>query len=287
VRGAAQLIRERIADDIYVFTSKRYAQVTAGAVLTREGVVLIDTLFYPEETEAIRDFLEKRLGLRVSYVIITHYHADHSVGSCLFPGAQMVSHGLCRRLLDSSGRQGLDQMKSQTAEFGRARVVLPGLIFDYGSLTLHVGGKTLRLIHLPGHSPDLIGVLVLNDRILFASDTLMPVPTIFDGNYEDLVQSLNLIAEMSLDCAVQGHGEVILRGELRALIESDLNYLARIKEKVGEVVAAGASISTLNQIGIESCGKSRLPLNGFVSDLHQANLRQLYRSMTNGRAPAG
>jgi cyclase len=92
---------------------------------------------------------------------------------------------------------------------------------------------------------------------------------------------------MSLDCAVQGHGEVILRGELRALIESDLNYLARIKEKVGEFVAAGASISALNQIGIESCGKSRLPLNGFVSDLHQANLRQLYQLLSNGQAPEG
>jgi cyclase len=281
------LIRERIADDIYVFTSKRYAQVTAGAVLTREGVILIDTLFYPEETEAIRDFLESRLGLPVSYVIITHYHADHSIGSCLFPRAQIVSHGLCRKLLDSSGRQGLDQMKSQSAEFGKASVVLPGLVFDQGSLSLHLGGKTLRLIHLPGHSPDLIGVVVVNDRILFASDTLMPVPTIFDGKYEDLVNSLVTIREMSLDCAVQGHGEVILRGELQAVIDSDLSYLARIKEKVGEIVASGDSISALKRIDIESCGKSRLPLNGFVSDLHQANLRKLYQEMSNGLAPTG
>jgi cyclase len=281
------LIRERIADDIYVFTSKRYVQVTAGAVLTREGVILIDTLFYPEETEAIRDFLESRLGLPVSYVIITHYHADHSIGSYLFPGAQIVSHGLCRKLLDSSGRQGLDQMKSQSAEFGKACVVLPGLVFDQGSLSLHLGGKTLRLIHLPGHSPDLIGVVVVNDRILFASDTLMPVPTIFDGKYEDLVNSLVTIREMSLDCAVQGHGEVILRGELQAVIDSDLSYLARIKEKVGEIVASGDSISALKRIDIESCGKSRLPLNGFVSDLHQANLRKLYQEMSNGLAPTG
>jgi len=41
------MVRERIADDIYLFSSRRYAQVTAGAILTREGVILIDTLFYP------------------------------------------------------------------------------------------------------------------------------------------------------------------------------------------------------------------------------------------------
>jgi cyclase len=281
------MVRERIADDIYVFTSNRYAQVTAGAVLTREGVILIDTLFYPEETEAIRDFLEKRLGMRVCYVVITHYHADHSVGSYFFPDAQIVSHALCRTLLDTTGRQGLDQMKSQSAEFGNAKVVLPGLIFDQGSLSLHLGGKTVRLIHLPGHSPDLVGVMVVNDRILFASDTLMPVPTIFDGSYEDLVHSLLSVREMGLDSAVQGHGEVILRGELRGVIASDLGYLAQIKEKVGELVAAGSSVAALKQIDIESCGKSRLPLNGFVSDLHQANLRKLYQDFSNGLAPAG
>ena len=36
--------RERVADDIYVFTSDLYAQVTAGVVVTSEGAVVIDTL---------------------------------------------------------------------------------------------------------------------------------------------------------------------------------------------------------------------------------------------------
>ena len=36
------MIRERIADDIYIFTSERYAQVTCGAILTNDGVVLDD-----------------------------------------------------------------------------------------------------------------------------------------------------------------------------------------------------------------------------------------------------
>ena len=74
------MVRERIADDIYVFMSRRYAQVTAGAILTKEGVILIDTLFYPEESQAIKEFLEQRLGLNIRYVINTHYHGDHTGG---------------------------------------------------------------------------------------------------------------------------------------------------------------------------------------------------------------
>jgi hypothetical protein len=41
-------------------------------------------------------------------------------------------------------------------------------------------------------------------------------------------------------------------------------------------------MATLENITIESCGKSRIPLNGFVTDLHRANLRRLYMDMSNG-----
>ena len=35
---------ERVTDDVYVFTSELYAQVTAGVINTRLGAILIDTL---------------------------------------------------------------------------------------------------------------------------------------------------------------------------------------------------------------------------------------------------
>ena len=275
------MIRERIADDIYVFTSRRYAQVTAGAILTKEGVILIDTLFYPDESLAIKDFLEERLSLKVRYVVNTHYHADHTLGTFLFPKAQVVSHALCRELLETTGREGLEQMKSQSPEFEGVDLVLPDLVFEEGHLNIHLGGKTVRLQHCPGHSPDLISALVVNDRILFASDNMMPVPTIFDGNYDSLVASLNSMLEMSLDTVVQGHGEVILRGEVESLIRSDLDYLKKIETAVRKVIDKGKPTTALEKVSIESCGKSRIPLNGFVSDLHQANLLRLYEHLTH------
>lgn len=276
------MIRERIADDIYVFTSRRYAQVTAGAVLTKEGVVLIDTLFYPEETQAIKDFLEKRLGHTVCYVINTHYHADHSTGTWMFPGARVVSHSRCRELLNTTGREGLKQMKTQMPEFQGTRVVLPDMVFHDGAMNIHIGGKTLRLYHFPGHSLDMIGVMVVNDRILFASDNSMPVPTFFDGSHRHLVRSLRTILEMDPANVVQGHGEVILRGEVETSLKDDLNYLELIREKVAEVVAKDQPLEAVETISIESCGKSRVPLNGLVADLHRANLRRLYEELRNG-----
>ncbi len=274
------MIRERIADDVYVFTSRRYAQVTAGAVLTKEGALLIDTLYYPDECRAVQQFVEERLGYPVRYVINTHYHADHTTGTYLYPSAVVISHARCRELLDTRGREGLRQVKEQLNEFGDAELVLPNLVVRDGALDVEVGGRTIRLIHTPGHSPDLMSVHILDENILFASDTMMPVPTFFDGSLEDITKSLKLIMDLKPDTLVQGHGEVILRGEVSAIIQDDLKYLNNILKKVQSLVAGGAPIEQLAKVDIESCGKSRIPLNGLVADLHQANLRHLYGQQT-------
>jgi glyoxylase-like metal-dependent hydrolase (beta-lactamase superfamily II) len=270
------MVRERIADDIYVFTSQSYAQVTAGAILTKDGVILIDTLYFPEETKAIKEFLEDRQGLKIRYVINTHYHADHTQGTYLFPEAQIVSHSLCRQLLDSVGRSGLAEAQAQNPELEEVQIILPELVFREGVLNLYLGGKTLQLHHMPGHSLDLIGVYVTNNQILFASDNSMPVPTIFDGSYKALVASMNKMLALEPDTIVQGHGEVILRGEVESVVQNDLDYLARIKDEVSTILRQNKPVSALDEIDIESCGKSRIPLNGLVSDLHRANLYRLY-----------
>ncbi|HFE66284.1 MAG TPA: MBL fold metallo-hydrolase [Chloroflexi bacterium] len=278
-----RMVRERIADDIYVFTSSEYAQVTAGAIVTKDGVILVDTLYFPHETQAIKEFFEIRLGVPVRYVINTHYHADHTQGTYLFPEAQVISHASCRQLLDTVGRQGLAEAQEEDPELEEVRIELPDMVFSEGMVSLQLGGKTLELWHMPGHSPDIIGVFVTNNRILFASDNMMPVPTMFDGSYADLSRSLQRILEIAPDMIVQGHGEVILRGEMQTAVQSDLDYLAAIRTAVERVVKNGNTPDSLREIDIESCGKSRIPLSGLVSDLHQANLDKLYREMNGNR----
>jgi glyoxylase-like metal-dependent hydrolase (beta-lactamase superfamily II) len=95
--------RERVADNVYSFQSDVYAQVTAGAVIGPNWAVVIDTLAMPEETLAIRDFIEQDLSVPVRYVINTHYHADHAWGTYFFPGSD------CHRTFlvpNMAGREG-------------------------------------------------------------------------------------------------------------------------------------------------------------------------------------
>ena len=146
-------------------------------------------------------------------------------------------------------------------------------------MNLHLGKKTVRLIHSPGHSADSVVVSVPDDRVVFAADTMMPVPFLGDGDIEDFVDSLRALIKLPADNVVQGHGEVILRGEIKSIAESDIRYLRTIQEKVAQVLGQGRGIEALARFDIESCGKSRIPLNGLVVDLHEANLRKLYYDM--------
>ncbi|MEP7289313.1 MAG: MBL fold metallo-hydrolase [Chloroflexota bacterium] len=271
--------RERVADDIYVFTSDTYAQVTAGLVITADGSILIDTLVFPEETKAIKHFAEQRLARPVKYVINTHYHADHTYGTCFFPGAVVVSHALCYDLLNTRGRAGLEQARAGMPELNEVEIVLPQLVFDTGIMNLRLGDKTLQLWHTPGHSLDSIVCLVKEDRILFASDTLMPVPYFIDGDYNDFIRSLQSLQNNGFENVVQGHGEVILRGEIEEKITSDLHYLTAIKKYALAARTKADPERYLDNVDIERCGKSRIALSGSVQQLHQANLRTLYRQI--------
>jgi glyoxylase-like metal-dependent hydrolase (beta-lactamase superfamily II) len=275
--------RERVSDDIYIFASDLYAHVTAGAVIYSEGAVLIDTLAFPSETRQIKDFLENRLGTRVRYIVNTHYHADHTNGNCLFPEAEIIGHHLCRERLDTLGREGLARARQNSPELAKLEISLPRLLLVGGPLYLHLGKKTLQLFHTPGHSPDSLSVLLKEDRILFAGDMMMPLPHIVDGDMDDMLRSLQIIPTLGLENVIQGHGEVVLRGEIDDAVRSNLRYLDNLRKRVEQAIKRGRPREAMREIDIESCGKSRIPLNGLVMQLHTANCLALYDRLT--RAP--
>jgi cyclase len=275
---------ERVARDIHVYTSELYAQVTAGLIVTQEGCILVDTLPFPEETARIVASARNFCRGGVHLLVYTHYHADHTYGAYQFPNATVVSHALTRDLLLEKGLPSLEEAKSQAPELAEVELILPTVVFDTGELTLHLGDKTVQLFHSPGHTLDSIAVHVLEDRVLFASDTMLPVPTIFDGDLDILVQSLERLRELPIDSVVQGHGEVILRGEVGSRIDQAVEYLYTIRDIVDEAIAEEKPRESLLEHDIESCGLSRIPLNGLVQDLHLTNLLALYDREKKGTA---
>ncbi|MDQ7028743.1 MAG: MBL fold metallo-hydrolase [Ardenticatenia bacterium] len=272
--------RERISEDIHIFTSELYAQVTATAIFTDEGAIVIDTLPFPEESRAMAEFVYSHSQRGVRFVINTHFHADHVYGNYLFQDAVIIAHRQCRQKLLEIGERSLRAAKEETPELAEVELVIPNIVFDH-EMGLRLGHRILRLIHLPGHTEDGIGVLVEGDRILISGDAVMPLPYFAWGDRLQLRHTLQRIREMNLESIIQGHGDVLLRGEIPEVLDRHIHYLDCIKEYVAELVNQGQSRAALKHSIPESCGESSIPLDGLVRQLHYANLLRLYEDMTD------
>ena len=271
------MIRERIADNVYWFQSEIYAQVTAGAIVGSNWAVLVDTLAMPEETLEMRAYLEDTLGVQVRYIVNTIYHADHTFGNCFFPGAIVIGHSLCRKLMAERNPTALKNVQEQNSVFDNVRIQLPDLTFDSGTISLQIGKRHIKIFPTPGSSADGISVLVREDRVLFAGDAFLPLPTIVEGDLDQLTETIKNIGKMSLENIVQGHGDVILRGEIEQAVKNNINYLAAIRKIARTAAKRKDPQEVLEEATVEECGKSRVLLGGLVEGLHQRNLAVLYK----------
>lgn len=271
------ITRTRVADDTWVFTSKLYVEVNAGLVVTEEGGILIDTLPFPSETRQIIDFAKRVCPAGIRYVINTISHSDHVNGSCLFPDAQLIAQRNCRDMLLKYGEKALWEAKEHTAELRPLEVRLPKLVFDEGML-IRLGDKTVHLIHSPGPSPDVCVVHVREEKVLFASDLMMPVPFIANdfSEPEKYKRSLSNLHEYNLECIVQGHGDILLRGEVTSSIDASVKYLDDIQQLVEDLMKEGKTKHDLQHYDIEQFDRSRIPLSGLVQHFHSSNLLHLW-----------
>ena len=269
--------RERVSENVFWFQSEVYAQVTAGVVAGPQWAVVIDTLALPDETLGMREFIEHELSVPVRYVINTHYHADHAWGNCFFPGATVVAHARCRALLEEYGIPSLAAALKQNPALRQVKIVLPQLTFDSGEMYLRVGKKNLTLLPTPGASEDGIAVLVEEDRVLFAGDAFMPIPYIVDGDVDEIAASIKKIGRMGLENIVQGHGDIILRGEIDAAVKENLTYITNLKRLAKTAARRKPGEDIMEGSGLEATGKSRVYLGGLAESLHKRNMEALVR----------
>lgn len=267
--------RERVSENVYWFQSETYAQVSAGVIAGPKWAVVVDTLM-PQETLGIRNFVEEKLGIAVRYVINTHYHADHCWGNCFFPGATIIGHERCRELLIKKTPSALEIAQQDSPLYQQISIKPPQITFSQGAFTMRVGNKTLKLFATPGHSEDGISVLVEDDKVLFSGDAFMPLPFIVDGDLNQYVQSLQRFASMGLENIIQGHGDIILKGEIEEKVHENITYLTALQKAVRTARRRKNPLEVLDNIGVETCGKSRILLGGLASELHRRNLRALY-----------
>ncbi len=201
---------QKISDNVYVDTGLWGANV--GCVVTREGVVMIDTPQYPVDALRWRDEIAQYGPVR--YIIYTEPHADHWSGGGFFTGTGIGHEGARETILAATVQQFKERLKAGSPES------LPLVPADFHfrpptvtlsqRLTFYLGDHTFQLINHPGHTPSQVAVYIPEERVAFTSDNIFhKVKTYLQAAlpYEWL-DSLKRLEDLDADVLVPGHGTI-------------------------------------------------------------------------------
>ncbi len=268
---------ERISETIYMFTSERYALVNCVAIQTEEGLVMVDAPPFPDEARQIVRFLSQRVGNRYRALIATHHHIDHVYGLHAFPAdVPVIGHERCRATLLDIGEKALEEARRSDPAFDEVTLRIPDVTFGAEGMLFTAGQTTLRFMELPGHTDDNIGIYLEAEQLFIAGDAVMAIPIIARGDWQQAIASIKSIIQMKPETIVQGHGEVILRGEIEEVLTRYINYIECVHKHAEAVLKAKKDRKELAKISLEACGLERVPLGLASHRLHTANLFSVY-----------
>lgn len=208
----------------------------AGLIRTAGGVVLVDTT---DSQNKILAWLRQAelTPADVQMVINTHFHSDHIWGNQHF-SCPILAHRLCREAiareseedlspaalaeylteLEKSNPSRAEQVRQDLLSF---RVTLPAEVFE-DRRQLALGGVSLEIIHLGGHTPCSCIVWLPGESVLFSGDLIFTerYPYVFSAtSIPDWIAALDALVSLQPQAMIPGHGSVCGLAEVAALRE--------------------------------------------------------------------
>jgi glyoxylase-like metal-dependent hydrolase (beta-lactamase superfamily II) len=199
VDQVSPLIRRVIADNPGPFTYKGTGTYIVGK---GDGVAVIDP--GPDLPAHLQAILDATAGERISHILITHHHADHSpLARPLSEATGAVVYGCAVKapIVEDAVKleAGYDRFEPQVSVCG--------------GVTITGHGWTMEAIPTPGHTSNHICYALAEENALFSGDHIMgwstTVVTPPDGNMGDYLASLDLIKARNFATLWPTHGPPI------------------------------------------------------------------------------
>ncbi|MHA2407522.1 MAG: MBL fold metallo-hydrolase [Candidatus Ranarchaeia archaeon] len=209
--------------------------------------IAIDTTISPKSGALFRSALTKAFDQEIKYLILTHYHADHVFGAQAFRDIPIISSTLTMKAMQKASRSkwSKEEIKEWQKTMGERGFLFDGLEITFPTRTFeqnekitdgdwsvelhHVGGHTQgsSYVHIPKIGLLITGDLVFANRLPYAADDTM--------NPDQWITQLEHFLSMDVKVIIPGHGPLVDKPEIQALLE----FLKGFRDATKEAITAG------------------------------------------------
>jgi glyoxylase-like metal-dependent hydrolase (beta-lactamase superfamily II) len=272
--GEVVLDLERVAGDVWCLSGQGG---NLGVLATDEGLLVVDSSYRsvaPDVMKTIRAVSQEP----IRYLIITHYHADHTGGAeVIGEDALIIMHPNCKATLTELH----SQAGIEPSYAGGAREWTEGMV-------LQLGGETIHLLHHGNaHTAGDLIVVFEEAKVVHAGDLFFngwpPYIDVENGSdTENWARTIERLCEQFSDHTfIPGHGEVT---DAETFLEL-AGYLRFLRRQVATAIEEGKSreeaMETIN-LDAYSHLKDPRPGGGLTTN---RNVGMVYDEMTRPTDP--
>lgn len=213
----------------------------AGAIALGGFIVAVDPSSTADSAPIFRRGIEEHFKLPTKYLLVTHYHGDHTQGIKAFQDTIVVG-----------AKQLYDQMMRDGKPFPPELMFTDKLIIEDGGsrVELHyAGGHTVcsAIAYFPEEKVIFLGDLLFADEFPWAGDS--------SSNPDQWIAFFEKILEFDFDHVVPGHGPLCGKGE----VKKQLSLLKELRDNTLEAVEKNAGPTGIKRSTIyEKADESRV-----------------------------
>ena len=258
-----EIMIEEVAPGVYS-APHQVVEGQNAIVFGQKNALAIDGGMYPQDGDAMAAFIRDR-GHQPDRLALTHGHGDHVLGARALAGGEVFAHRLTPGVIRDQVPGWADKWGETEANVA-ADLPWPTVTFQ-DDLCTDLGGRTVRWLHTPGHSPDSASALVVEEGVLIAGDAVVTaiVPAISAGDGRELEQSLRRLVQLEAEVLIPGHGHVVHgRDAVRGWLLWEAEYLATARDLVRTVLGRGGDLEVaVEEASLDECASGRLPIDEY------------------------
>lgn len=193
----------------------------------------------PEDAVHVAAILNATRGEKITQIVVTHTHRDHSCGAPLLQketGAKTYGEGPHR------AARPLHEGETSRLEAGADRDFSPDIRVRDGE-RIEGRGYVLEAIATPGHTANHLAFALLGQDCLFSGDHVMawstPIVAPPDGSMDDYLQSLEKLRTRAENFYLPGHGPPARNA--RVLVERYIEHRAAREAAIVRKLERGES----------------------------------------------